>query len=490
LKRKGLGVCIIFILLIAGISAGSFLTKDRTFSENENRYLAMSPVFSVGDFLSGDYQENLESYLNDQFFLRDGWITIKTAVQKACGDTDIGGAYVGKDGYDFEKILPEDVDDALVDRNIRAVADYFTFCTEQMDGVRVSFLLVPTSGLVLSEKLPDHAILFDQSAYIERIAEAVTGTDATETAVAEATAAEAIGTDIAEEIAAEVTDATGTAAGVCTFISPEAILRAHADEGVYYRTDHHWTTRGAFYAYQVWCEATGHTFAGEDAYTVTQVSDSFRGSLYSKILDYDSAYDTIEVMERIPGAEENGNFATDEGFGQEDFAVTADGENLAQEDYTVTADGENLTQEDYTVTADGEKLDGIYQEEYLTKKDKYAYFFGGNYGEVRISHTVKTASTNTETEDANSAPNPLESIGDDTKASDRGNLLVIKDSFANAFVPFLIPEYDNIYMIDLRYYNGDMASYIQENEITDVLVLYNVSNFISDKYLYKLARGL
>jgi hypothetical protein len=384
LKRKGLGVCIIFILLIAGISAGSFLAKDRTFSENENRYLATAPAFSVRDFLSGDYQENLESYLNDQFFLRDGWITIKTAVQKACGDTDIGGAYVGKDGYDFEKILPEDVDDALVDRNIRAVADYFAFCTEQMDGARVSFLLVPTSGLVLSEKLPDHAILFDQSAYIERIA-----------------------------------------AGVCTFISPEEILRAHADEGVYYRTDHHWTTRGAFYAYQVWCEATGHTFAGEEAYTVTQVSDSFRGSLYSKILDYDSAYDTMEVMERMPGTEESA---------------------------------------DYMVTADGEKLDGIYQEEYLTKKDKYAYFFGGNYGEVRICHTAK--------------------------ASDRGNLLVIKDSFANAFVPFLIPEYDNIYMIDLRYYNGDMASYLRENEITDVLVLYNVSNFISDKYLYKLARGL
>jgi hypothetical protein len=423
-------------MAIAGISAGSFLAKDRAFSENENRYLATTPAFSIGDFLSGDYQENLESYLNDQFFLRDGWITIKTAVQKACGDTDIGGAYVGKDGYDFEKILPEDVDDALVDRNIRAVADYFAFCTEQMDGARVSFLLVPTSGLVLSEKLPDHAILFDQSAYIERIAGAVTGTEATETAVA------------------EVTDAAGAAAGACTFISPEEILRAHADEGVYYRTDHHWTTRGAFYAYQVWCEATGHTFAGEEAYTVTQVSDSFRGSLYSKILDYDSAYDTIEVMERIPGA------------------------------------GESLAQEDYTVTADGEKLDGIYHEEYLDRKDKYAYFFGGNYGEVRICHTAKASNTNAETEDANSALNHLEINDGETKEADCGNLLVIKDSFANAFVPFLIPEYDNIYMIDLRYYNGDMASYLWENEITDVLVLYNVSNFISDKYLYKLARGL
>jgi hypothetical protein len=465
LKRKGLGVCIIFILLIAGISAGSFLAKDRAFSENENRYLATAPVFSGGDFLSGDYQEKLESYLNDQFFLRDGWITVKTAVQKACGDTDIGGAYVGKDGYDFEKILPEDVDDALLDRNIRAVTDYFSFCAEYMDSARVSFLLVPTSGLVLSDKLPDHAILFDQSAYIDRIAAAVAGAESTEIKAAEAAAT-------------EVEDAAGTAEGICTFISPEEILRAHANEGVYYRTDHHWTTRGAFLAYQVWCEATGHTFAGEGAYTVTQVSDSFRGSLYSKILDYDSAYDTIEVMERIPGEGERTDSASDEAFGQEDFRSTEDGEELAnedyapaadeenqaQEDYTPIADEENHAQEEYTVTADGEKLDGIYREEYLTKKDKYAYFFGGNYGEVRICHTAQDAG--------------------------RGNLLVIKDSFANAFVPFLIPEYDNIYMIDLRYYNGDMISYIRENEITDVLVLYNVSNFISDKYLYKLARGL
>ena len=99
----------------------------------------------------------------------------------------------------------------------------------------------------------------------------------------------------------------------------------------------------------------------------------------------------------------------------------------------------------------------------MDRKDKYAYFFGGNYGEVHIEHTEKNG---------------------------KGNLLIIKDSFANAFVPFLIEDYDNLYMIDLRYYSGDMTSYIEENQITDVLVLYNVANFISDKNIYKLSRGL
>jgi hypothetical protein len=383
-KKSGIGISLAFLVMAAGIGVCSLFAKDRTFSENENRYLETAPVFSVRNFLSGDYQKKLETYLQDQIWLRDGWITVKTAVQKACGDTDIGGAYVGKDGYDFEKILPEDVDDALVGRNIRAVTDYFAYCSELMDSARVSLLLVPTSGLVLEEKLPGNAILFDQRAYIDRIAGAV------------------------------------AAAGGYNFISPEEALRAHADEGVYYCTDHHWTTHGAFLAYQVWCEQTGHVFAGADSYAVTQVSDSFRGSLYSKILDYDSAYDTIEVMERTSGAE------------------------------------------DYTVIADGMALDGIYREEFLEKKDKYAYFFGGNYGEVQIQK--------------------------ETGCSGGGSLLVIKDSFANAFVPFLIPDYDSIYMVDLRYYSGDMASYIEENGITDVLVLYSVSGFISDKTLYKLGK--
>ena len=67
---------------------------------------------------------------------------------------------------------------------------------------------------------------------------------------------------------------------------------------------------------------------------------------------------------------------------------------------------------------------------------------------------------------------------------------MVKDSFANSFVPLILNQYDNIYMVDLRYYNGDMESYLSEHGITDVLVLYNISNFISDKNLYKLNGGM
>lgn len=66
---------------------------------------------------------------------------------------------------------------------------------------------------------------------------------------------------------------------------------------------------------------------------------------------------------------------------------------------------------------------------------------------------------------------------------------MIKDSFANSFVPFLTQDFDNIYMIDLRYYNDNMQEYLKGHNITDVLVLYNISNFVSDRNIYKLTDG-
>ena len=112
------------------------------------------------------------------------------------------------------------------------------------------------------------------------------------------------------------------------------------------------------------------------------------------------------------------------------------------------------------------ETDSVYDRSKLKEKDKYAFFFGGNYGEVHVQNRAA-----------------------DEENKGR-NVLVIKDSFANSFAPFLTQNYENIYMIDLRYYNGDMKAYLQEHDITDVLVLYNISNFISDRNIYKLTGGI
>lgn len=390
MKKVRIIIIIVFIGFFVLISGASLIIKDREFSPNENRYLAETPELSWDNILSGKFQDGLEDYLRDQVCFRDGWITVKTGIQKACGDTDIGGAYVGKDGYDFEKITPEDVDEKQVDRNIKAVEDYFMTASETIDKQKLSFLLVPTSGLVMQEKLPKNARLFDQAKYIDQVQKAMKDYN---------------------------------------FVDVRDTFMDHNEEYIYYKTDHHWTSAGACLAYEVWSEHTGGEAETEDGLVKNVVSDKFRGSLYSKILDADSAYDEIWTY----------GLQKDEAFGSKDCTVTID---------------------------EKQQLDSIYDDEKLQEKDKYAYFLGGNYGQVHIQNQ-KAAS----------------------KAKGK-NLLIIKDSFANSFVPFVTQDYENIYMVDLRYYNGDMKSYLQEHNITDVLVLYNISNFISDRNLHKLTGGI
>ena len=390
MKKVRIIIIIVFIGFFVLISGTSLIIKDREFSPNENRYLAETPELSWDNILSGKFQDGLEDYLRDQVCFRDGWITVKTGIQKACGDTDIGGAYVGKDGYDFEKITPEDVDEKQVDRNIKAVEDYFMMASETIDKQKLSFLLVPTSGLVMQEKLPKNARLFDQAKYIDQVQKAMKDYN---------------------------------------FVDVRDTLMDHNDEYIYYKTDHHWTSAGACLAYDVWSERTGGEAETEDGLVKNVVSDKFRGSLYSKILDADSAYDEIWTY----------GLQKDEAFGSKDCTVTID---------------------------EKQQLDSIYDDEMLQKKDKYAYFLSGNYGQVHIQNQKATS-----------------------KAKGK-NILIIKDSFANSFVPFVTQDYENIYMVDLRYYNGDMKSYLQEHNITDVLVLYNISNFISDRNLHKLTGGI
>lgn len=382
---------LVFLSFIAFVSVGSLLAGDREFSPNENRYLEEKPKISVDNILSGKFQDDLENYLRDQVIGRDTWITVKTGVEKASGNSDIGGAYVGKDGYDFEKITPEDVDDTLFRRNVKTVSDYFEAASDTVEKEHLSFLLVPTSGLVMEDKLPKNARLFDQSKYIDEVQQAMQDYD---------------------------------------FIDVRQELMDHKEDYIYYRTDHHWTTDGAYIAYEKWCDRTGETCRDKDTLEKNVVSDRFRGSLYSKILDADSDYDSIWTYGPV----------AKEAFGSFGCRITIDGK---------------------------ETRDSCFDESKLSEKDKYAYFFGGNYGEVHIENTKGVSA-----------------------GSPRKNILVIKDSFANSFVPFLTQNYDNIYMIDLRYYNEDMQAYLKGHNITDVLVLYNISNFVSDRNIYKLTDGV
>lgn len=105
------------------------------------------------------------------------------------------------------------------------------------------------------------------------------------------------------------------------------------------------------------------------------------------------------------------------------------------------------------VTADGKDIGGILQKDRLKGKDKYGVFFGGNYGKLELTTGRKNGK----------------------------KLLIIKDSFANCFAPFAAEDFEKVCMVDLRYFSGNLQSYMEENHITDLLILYSMAAMIEDR---------
>lgn len=190
--------------------------------------------------------------------------------------------------------------------------------------------------------------------------------------------------------------------------------QAAKEKQVYFRTDHHWNLQGAYTAYTVLEKQWEGKTTPYESFSPTEVSKDFLGTMYAKVLEKNPKKDCLEVPKALP---------------------------------------QNLK-----VTCDGETRQSIYEEEKLQGNDKYAVYFGGNYGIVEMENPQAKA----------------------------GTLLVIKDSFANSFVPLLTENYKKIVMLDLRYYNLSVQKVLEENAGADILVLYEMSNFAKEGNLHKL----
>lgn len=350
-----------------------FALPDREFSENENRYLQVRPKITMEKIFSGDAQNELTDYVSDQFVKRDFWTGTATRVKKSIGYQDVGGVFIGKDHYYFEKIEDSDISATRYRQNLSFIQK---FLSENQDMQAVA-MLVPSPGHILEEKLPRGSMLYDDAGMYALAKQMVTSAE---------------------------------------FVDCRDTLKAQKDKDIYYRTDHHWTGYGAWLGYEAYCKAAGLTAKDYESFEPTCVSEEFLGTLYSKALDAAAVPDAVILPKSLP---------------------------------------------EVTVQIGKEERDSIYDETKLDTKDKYAVFFGGNYGQVTIQ----------------------------TSAGTGKNLLIVKDSFANSMVPYLLEDYDTIVMVDLRYFRGSLSALKKEQKITDFLLLYEMSNFAGDGNLYKMTAG-
>ena len=298
--------------------------------------------------------------------------------ERAMLKPDINSVYFAKDDYLIQKYDKSDISQEQAEKNKERLAEFVQKYVEKLGKDRVNVMLVPTASEILKDKLPPFATGYDQGAYMDEVIEALPEG---------------------------------------TFIDVRNTLNQHKDEYIYYRTDHHWTALGAFYAYEQWAKDAGFTPLSQDQFDITLASDQFYGTLHSKV---------------------NVNIKPDEIYL---YQIKKD------MNYQLLY---NLTDEKDTLF-DLSKLEG---------KDKYSVYMGGNNALVDIKTNNKNGR----------------------------RLLIMKDSYAHSFAPLAINHYEETFMIDFRYFNAGVEEFVEENQITDVLILYNTMGFVEDRNTIKFVK--
>lgn len=299
-------VGIIFILTLFLFLIINVIVPDREKSVQENRMLVTKPKFRLSSLISGDYDEKFEAYMDDQFVGRDMWRKLKVAVDRIGGSRLENGVYIGTNGQLLEQI--EVADENHLAANIKAIKSF----SESQSKIPVRMMLVPDAANVLNHSLPALAKPEDQTQMFSMVRK-----------------------DLGDSV---------------EWIDVSTELNKHKTEKIYYKTDHHWTTLGAFYAFQAAAPSLGIDGDLSGKYVSYTVSDSFNGMLASK---------------------SGVNFGEKE---QIDIYVPTEEDTDLIVDYV----------------DEGKRSTSLYDSSKLKEKDQYTVFLGGNSSLLDI-RTVSTS---------------------------------------------------------------------------------------------------
>ena len=361
------GVVIFFGLCVAML-AGYLIVPDKEYSQMENRYLQSRPSVSLSSLADGTFMDSFETYTNEQVMFRDFLVKCKSVFVWATGSVENNGIARGDRGFLFDKttsVSPK------ASKNVAAIRN---FVRESDRDVYIA--IAPTSVWVNADCLPAGMPVLDE-------------------------------VSLSNELTLALADEKN---GHIIYLYD--ILNKHRDEYIFYRTDHHWTTKGAGYAYEEIADKMGLEWQDISRYDRSEAYD-FYGTHYAKYKGPFVLPDTIEY-------------------------------------YDVSIDSLEREKDTEYDLIDTDKFEGF---------DKYGAFMYGNDGKC-VVHADK-------------------GLGK--------NLYIFKDSYANCLIPYLVMNYDNITVMDLRYFGGSVQEELARDPQADILLMYNWSFVNDDNHFYKLA---
>lgn len=316
----------LFALTLCGTSLLTAVLPKKERSENENRYLEKMPTVVndkklesaknpadvwnsikwkyINDRKGNAFKDDFEKFMCDHLAGREIWVKFSNRIQSLSGKQEINGVYTLEDqmiqtfkGYDEE----------TVNNSIKAMNAF----AERFSEKQMYFMLAPTAQEFCMNKIPSYAGLLSEKTFID--------------------------------------DCYKKVQNIST-IDCRSFLASRSDEYIYYRTDHHWTSLGAFFAYQSAAKMLGYAAYGYGSFNVETAGSSFRGTLYSKTLDDSITPDCIE------------------------YYLLAKNEPKIK---MTTVNGASVAE-----------YDSLYVRDFLNEKDKYSSFTGSNVPVVEIETDV------------------------------------------------------------------------------------------------------
>ncbi len=418
-NRKAVIICF-FVLLFLGAAVALLLPLRPKYSEAEKRELTKFPKLSFSALADGSYFDGISTWYADTFPWREMFMNADSKIKSfyGIGDTvnelpeppadeipdakDVTAVTAAPTGPSVQTTVPvtedeavdEAVDDSLIQKLssilivddagyeyysfVRSLADrYAAMISRNADSLkgtaRVFDVVVPTStDITLSDRVRKGINTSSQNDAINYIYAAVSPN--------------------------------------CIKVKTFDTLRAHRDEYVYFRTDHHWTALGAYYAYREYAAQAGIRPAELTEFTERKFDD-FVGAFYN-----DSGKN--KALEKNP----------DTVYAYEPKATNS--MEFTNKDGKVTK---------WSIITDVSKWN---------RGSRYNAFIGGDNPYSYISNPGVT---------------------------DGSSCVVVKESFGNAFVPFLLANYSEIHVIDYRYWNGNLTQFVKSKGISDVIFLNNIS---------------
>lgn len=226
---------VIFCALIGGLTISSLIAPTKTESETENRKLAQLPEFTIKSLFSGEFTSDYEEFITDQFIGRDSWIAAKTTAERLIGRRESNGVYFAKDGYFIDGTYPDFEQES---KNLTILSDF----AHDLDGkYNFRILIAPTASLILEDKLPYGASVWDQKSYLDEIS---------------------------------------TLPGA---LDIRQIMSDNSNVYIYYRTDHHWTADGMYLAYRSLCKSLEIEPIPAEKLVRMTLSDEFLGTVIAKV---------------------------------------------------------------------------------------------------------------------------------------------------------------------------------------------------------------